>query len=136
MVYEDVHWIDPTSRELLDLTIERVRRVPVLLLVTFRPEFQPPWTGLPHVTTLALGRLGRREGAALLEGVVGDRRLPADIIEEILERTDGVPLFVEEMAKAVVEANASARAAPMKRTARMRKTPGFHVLPASVPAVV
>ncbi len=106
MVYEDVHWIDPTSRELLDLMVERVQRLPALLLVTFRPEFQPPWTGLPHVTALALSRLDRREGAALVEAVIGDRMLPADIVEEIIERADGVPLFVEELTKAVVEASA------------------------------
>jgi predicted ATPase len=106
MVYEDVHWIDPTSRELLDLTIERVQRLPVLLLVTFRPEFQPPWTGLPHVTMLVLSRLGRREGAALVEGIVGNKQLARDIVEEIVERTDGVPLFVEELTKAVIEAGA------------------------------
>ena len=106
IVYEDVHWIDPTSRDLLDLTIERIRRLPVLLLVTFRPEFQPPWTGQPHVTIVALSRLGRREGAALVEGIVGNKELSQDIVEEIVERTDGVPLFVEELTKAVIEAGA------------------------------
>jgi class 3 adenylate cyclase/tetratricopeptide (TPR) repeat protein len=106
MIYEDVHWIDPTSRSLLDLTIERVRRLPVLLLVTFRPEFQPPWTGQPHVTIVALRRLGRRDGAALVKGILGNKELSDDILEEILERTDGVPLFVEELTKAVIETGA------------------------------
>src|SRR5262249_34167206 len=67
IVFEDAHWIDPTSRDLIDLTVDRIRRLPVLLLVTFRPEFQPPWSDGPHVTTLALNRLGDREGSALVE---------------------------------------------------------------------
>jgi len=104
IVYEDAHWIDPTSRDLLDLTIERARRLPVLLIVTFRPEFQPPWIGQPHVTMVVLNRLGRREGAALVEGIVGNKELSRNIVEEIVERTDGVPLFVEELTKAVIEA--------------------------------
>jgi class 3 adenylate cyclase/predicted ATPase/DNA polymerase III delta prime subunit len=103
MLFEDVHWIDPSSRELLDLVVERVPRLPVLLLVTFRPEFQPPWTGQAHVTALILNRLDRREGAALARRVVGKGALPADVVAEIIERTDGVPLFIEEMTKAALE---------------------------------
>ena len=103
MVFEDAHWIDPTSRELLDLTVERVPSLPVLLVVTFRPEFQPPWTGQPHVTMLALNRLGRGDGAALVERLAGNAGLPHEIVDEIVERTDGVPLFVEELTKAVLE---------------------------------
>lgn len=103
MLFEDVHWIDPSSRELLDLIIERVPRLPVLLLLTFRPEFQPPWTGQAHVTVLVLNRLDHREGAALVQRVVGTGELPSDIVAEIIERTDGVPLFVEELTKAVLE---------------------------------
>jgi class 3 adenylate cyclase/DNA polymerase III delta prime subunit len=106
IVYEDVHWIDPTSRDLLDLTIERVRRLSVLLLVTFRPEFYPPWIGQPHVTAVVLSRLGRRDGAALVQGIVGNKELSPNIVEEIVDRTDGVPLFVEELTKAVIEAGA------------------------------
>jgi class 3 adenylate cyclase/predicted ATPase len=104
MIFEDAHWIDPSSRELLDTTIERVARLPVLLVITFRPEFHPPWTGQSHVTTLNLSRLGRREGAALAGSVARNNVLPVEIIEEIIERTDGIPLFVEELTKAVVEA--------------------------------
>ena len=104
MIFEDAHWIDPSSRELLDTTIERVARLPVLLVITFRPEFHPPWTGQAHVSTLNLSRLGRREGAALAGSVAGNNVLPEKIIEEIIERTDGIPLFVEELTKAVVEA--------------------------------
>jgi predicted ATPase len=103
MLFEDVHWIDPSSRELLDLLVERVPGLPVLLLVTFRPEFQPPWTGQAHVTVLVLNRLDRREGATLVRRVVGAGALPGDVIAEIVKRTDGVPLFVEELTKAVLE---------------------------------
>ncbi|PZV35960.1 AAA family ATPase [Mesorhizobium kowhaii] len=103
MLFEDVHWIDPSSRELLDLVVERVQRLPVLLLLTFRPEFQPPWTGQAHVTVLVLNRLDRREGAALVRRVAGTGELPSDVVAEIIERTDGVPLFVEELTKAVLE---------------------------------
>jgi class 3 adenylate cyclase/predicted ATPase len=103
MVFEDAHWIDPTSRELLDLTIERVRSLPVLLIVTFRPEFQPPWTGQPQVTMLALNRLDGRDRAALIEQIAGGKPLPNDVIVQIADRTDGVPLFVEELTKSVLE---------------------------------
>jgi tetratricopeptide (TPR) repeat protein len=104
LVYEDVHWIDPSSRELLDMTVDRVASLPVLLIITFRPEFQPPWTGQAHVSVLSLSRLGRRERAALVEQVAGNNALPYEIMAEIVERTDGIPLFVEELTKAVLEA--------------------------------
>lgn len=103
MVFEDAHWLDSTSRELMDLTIDRVRHLPVLLVVTFRPEFQHGWGGRPHVTVLALNRLGLREGTALVNNLAGNLALGADIVAEIVERTDGVPLFVEELTKAVLE---------------------------------
>jgi class 3 adenylate cyclase/predicted ATPase len=102
-LYEDVHWIDPSSLELLGLVIERIRRLPVLVLITFRPEFQPPWTAQAHVTTLTMSRLGRRQGADLVARVTGDKPLPAEIVEQIVARTDGVPLFVEELTKTVLE---------------------------------
>jgi len=104
MICEDLHRADPTSRELLDLTVEQLERLPVLLLATFRPEYQPPWTGQPHVTTLSLRRLGRHESDELVRGIIGNAAaLPSDIMAEIVERTDGVPLFLEELTKAVVE---------------------------------
>jgi class 3 adenylate cyclase len=103
MIFEDAHWIDPTSRELLDLTVDRVRRLPVLLAITFRPEFQPPWSGRSHVTSLAINRFDERDGAALVQNLAGNAALSADIVAEIVARTDGVPLFVEEMTKAVLE---------------------------------
>lgn len=104
-IFEDAHWIDPTSRELLDLTVDRVRRLPVLLAITFRPEFQPPWAGRFHVTSLALNRLGERAGAALARNLAGNAALGVEIVAEIVERTDGVPLFVEELTKAVLESS-------------------------------
>jgi predicted ATPase len=106
MVFEDAHWTDPTSRDLIDLIVDRIRRLPVLLLVTFRPEFQPPWTGQPHVTTLALNRLGERDGSALVEQLAGNAGVSSELVAEIVERSDGVPLFIEELTRAVVEAGA------------------------------
>jgi class 3 adenylate cyclase/predicted ATPase len=103
MVFEDAHWTDPTSRELLDIAVERVRNLPVLLIVTFRPEFQPPWTGQPQVTMLALNRLDRRDRAALVEQIAGGKALPDEVVDQIVVRTDGVPLFVEELTKSVLE---------------------------------
>jgi hypothetical protein len=103
MVFEDAHWIDPTSRELLDVTLDRVARIRVLLVITFRPEFQHAWSGQPHVTMLALNRLGGRDGAALIERLTGNAGLSPETVGEIVERADGVPLFVEELTKAVLE---------------------------------
>jgi predicted ATPase len=103
MVFEDAHWSDPTSRELLDLTVERVRALPVLLIVTFRTEFQPPWTGQPQVTMLALNRLDRRDRTTLVAQIAGGKALPDEVVAQIVDRTDGVPLFVEELTKSVLE---------------------------------
>ena len=103
MVFEDAHWIDPTSRELLDVTVQRVRRLPVLLIVTFRPEFQSPWIGQPQVMMLALNRLDWRDRITLVEQIAGGKKLPAEVIDQIGDRTDGVPLFVEELTKSVLE---------------------------------
>ena len=103
MVFEDLHWIDPTTRELLDRTIVRIEGLPVLLIATIRPDFASPWTGQPHVTMLALSRLGHRDGAALVRQLIAKATaLPPEIIEEIIERTDGVPLFLEEVTKLVL----------------------------------
>jgi class 3 adenylate cyclase/tetratricopeptide (TPR) repeat protein len=102
-VYEDVHWIDPTTLELLTLAIERVQHLPVLLLVTARPEFTPPWPAYAHVTHIALGRIDRDEGTSLIAQVTGGKALPSEVLQQILARTDGVPLFIEELTKAVVE---------------------------------
>ena len=104
MIFEDAHWIDPTSLEVLGRTVDRIRTLGVLLIVTYRPEFEPPWIGRPHVTALTLNRLGEREIAAMIDRVTGNKPLPANIRQDIVERTDGIPLFVEEMTKAVLEA--------------------------------
>jgi predicted ATPase len=111
MIFDDLHWIDPSSRELLDRVTERVADWPVLLLAMFRPEFQPPWTGLPHVTLLTLARLDRRDTAAMVANVAGNATLPPEIVAEIAERTDGVPLFIEELTKAVLESGPQGAAA-------------------------
>ena len=103
MVFEDAQWSDPTSLELFTLTVERLHALPILLIITHRPDFQPPWVGHPHVTTMTLNRLGRRERMAMVEHVTGGKALPAALLEQIVERTDGVPLFVEELTKAVME---------------------------------
>jgi predicted ATPase len=104
MIFEDVHWIDPTTLEALERTVDRLRTLGVLLVITYRPEFEPPWIGGPYVTALTLNRLGEREIAAIIDGVAGNKPLPEGIRQDIIERTDGVPLFVEEMTKAVLEA--------------------------------
>ena len=104
MIFEDLHWADPSSRELLDLTVEQIGRLPVLLVTTFRPEFQPPWIGQPHVTIVSLRRLARDESNELIRGLVGSSTvLSGELLDEIIDRTDGVPLFLEELTKAVVE---------------------------------
>ena len=104
MIFEDVHWIDPTSLEVLGRTVDWLRTVGVLLIVTHRPEFEPPWIGRPYVTAITLNRLGEREIAALVDRVAGSEPLLKSVRQDIIERTDGIPLFVEEMTKAVLEA--------------------------------
>jgi len=104
MIFEDAHWSDPTSLEALGRAVDRIRTLGVLLIVTYRPEFEPPWIGRPHVTALTINRLGEPEIASLIDGVTGNTPLPANIRQEIIERTDGIPLFVEEMTKSVLEA--------------------------------
>ncbi|MBV9531581.1 MAG: AAA family ATPase [Bradyrhizobium sp.] len=103
MVWEDVHWSDPTTRELLDLLIDRVPALRVMVIITFRPEFAPPWLGRPQVTLLSLNRLAPRQRAEMIMGVTGGKGLPRDIVNQIIDRTDGVPLFIEELTKSVVE---------------------------------
>jgi class 3 adenylate cyclase/predicted ATPase len=104
IVFEDAQWIDPSSRELLDRTVERVPTLPALLLITYRPEFHPVWTAKSHVSIMVLNRLDQSAGAALIRSVAGNQTLPSEVVDEIAERTDGVPLFVEELTKAVLEA--------------------------------
>src|SRR6201981_2813406 len=103
MVFEDVHWIDPTSLDLLDLVVDRVAALRVLLIITFRPEFAPPWIGRSHTTLMSLNRLPRPQRAEMIMRVTGGKALPQEITLQIIDRTDGVPLFIEELTKAVVE---------------------------------
>jgi class 3 adenylate cyclase/predicted ATPase len=110
IVWEDVHWSDPTTRESLDLIIDRVSTQRVLMILTFRPEFTPPWIGRSHVTMLTLNRLPRRQGAEMILHVTGGKVLPKEIADQIVDRTDGVPLFIEELTKTVVESGIIAEA--------------------------
>ncbi|WOH69411.1 AAA family ATPase [Bradyrhizobium sp. BWA-3-5] len=103
LIFEDVHWIDPTSLELLAIAVEQVPLLRALMLITARPEFTPPWPSYPHTTTVPLTRLGRRDGAALVLRVTGGKTLPKEVMEHILAHTDGVPLFIEELTKMVLE---------------------------------
>ena len=109
VIFEDAQWIDPTSLELLAATVERVQQLPVLLLITARPEFSPPWASDSHVTTIPLTRLDPRDGMALINRVTGGKALPKEMIDEILARTDGVPLFIEELTKTMLESGLLAR---------------------------
>ena len=110
LIFEDAHWTDPTSLELYGRIVDRLPTLRVLLIVTFRPEFEPPWIGRPYVTSLTINRLEEREVCAIIEGVIGNKLLPVNIRQDIIERTDGIPLFVEEMTKAVLEAEGESAA--------------------------
>jgi class 3 adenylate cyclase/predicted ATPase len=110
VIFEDAHWSDPTSLEAFGRAVDRIATVRALLIVTFRPEFDPPWIGRPHVTALSLNRLTQHEVGDMIDHLVGNKILPASIRQDIIERTDGVPLFVEEMTKAVLEAGGAGAA--------------------------
>jgi class 3 adenylate cyclase/tetratricopeptide (TPR) repeat protein len=109
-IFEDVHWVDPTSLEVISRTVDRLKTLWVLLIVTYRPEFEPPWIGSPFVTALNINRLGDREIAAMIDSVTGNKLLSGSIRQDIIERTDGIPLFAEEMTKAVLEAESQSAA--------------------------
>jgi class 3 adenylate cyclase/tetratricopeptide (TPR) repeat protein len=130
MIFEDAHWTDPTSLELLGRAADRIATLRVLLIVTFRPEFEPPWIGRPDVTALTINRLVPRDIDAMIDRVVGENLIPASIRQDIIERTDGIPLFVEEMTKAVLEAASDGEA---RRTAAAVPSPALAV-PASLHA--
>jgi predicted ATPase/class 3 adenylate cyclase len=110
MIFEDAHWTDPTTLEAFGRAVNRAATLPVLLVVTFRPEFDPPWTGRPHVTALTINRLEEREINAMIDRIIGNKLLPPNIRREIIERSDGIPLFVEEITKAVLEAESHSTA--------------------------
>jgi class 3 adenylate cyclase/predicted ATPase len=126
MIFEDAHWTDPTTLELFGRLVDRIPTLRVLLLVTFRPEFEPSWIGRPYVMPLTINRLGKREVDALIDLVIGNKKLPANIRRDIIERTDGIPLFVEEMTRAVLEAADQETA---ERTAAAVPSPSIAVPP-------
>ena len=130
MIFEDAHWADPSSLEVFGRTVDQIKPLPVLLIVTFRPDFNAPWVEQSHVTSLTLNRLGEREAGAIIARLVGNKELPADVMAEIVERTDGIPLFVEEMTKAVLEAEGESEA---RRTVAAVPSPALAV-PASLHA--
>jgi class 3 adenylate cyclase len=121
IVFEDVHWLDPTSQDLLDRMVARAANLPVLLVVTVRPELQPTWVGQPHVTMLPLSRLGRRDSAGIIGGVAKDKALPDAVVEQVLAHTDGVPLFIEELTSTLLESGL------------LRETPDCYVLDGPLP---
>jgi class 3 adenylate cyclase/predicted ATPase len=110
MIFEDVHWIDPTSLEVLKRSLDQIKALSALLIITFRPDFVAPWMRQSQLTSVTLNRLGERDAAAIVASLAGNKEMPADVLAEILERTDGIPLFVEEMTKAVLEAESESDA--------------------------
>lgn len=104
IAFEDLHWIDPTSREVIDLLVDRLQNRPILVIITARTEFQPSWNAHSHITTVVLNRLSRQLRTTLVERVAG-RELPKEVVEEIIVKTDGVPLFLEELTKTVLESD-------------------------------
>ena len=130
MIFEDAHWADPTSVEAFGRAVDRIRTLGVLLIVTYRPEFEPPWIGRPHATALILNRLDEREIAAVIDSVTGNKLLSPTVRQDIIERTDGIPLFVEEMTKAVLEAETESDA---RQTAARVPSPA-QAVPASLHA--
>jgi class 3 adenylate cyclase/predicted ATPase len=123
MLWEDIHWIDATSQEFMDLLVPRLRHLSVLVIVTYRPESTPRWTDQAHVTTLGLNRLGRRQGAELVTKLTSGKALPQEVLEQILAHTDGVPLFIEELTKSVLESKL------------LRETDERYLLDAPLPAL-
>ena len=104
VIFEDAHWIDPTTHELLDLMVDRAQNIEALVLIIHRPVFSAPWGGQPHVTSLTLNRLVRRQSQTMVSALTANKPLPDEVLSQILAKTDGVPLFVEELTKTVLEA--------------------------------
>jgi class 3 adenylate cyclase/predicted ATPase len=130
MIFEDAHWTDPTSLEAFGRTVHRIAGLRALLIVTFRPEFEAPWIGRPHVTALTINRLAQRDIDAMIDCVAGNKLIPASVRQDIVERADGIPLFVEEITKAVLEAESEGEA---RRTVAAIPSPTLPV-PASLHA--
>src|SRR5262249_2218791 len=125
MIFEDAHWTDPTSLELFGRVVDRIATLRLLLLITLRPEFEAPRIGQPHVTVLTINRLTQREVNAMIDGIIGNKHLTANVRADIIERTDGIPLFVEEMTNAVLEA-AAAEAISMVPSPAVSVPPSLH----------
>src|SRR5712664_1973120 len=104
-VMEDLHWVDPTTLELLSLLVDQGPTAHILVLMTFRPDFPPPWTGRAHLTQVTLNRLPRRQAAEMTGRVAHGKALPAEVVAQVVAKTDGVPLFVEELTKMVLESD-------------------------------
>ncbi|MGC1558304.1 MAG: hypothetical protein WA820_00500, partial [Bradyrhizobium sp.] len=102
-MFEDAHWFDPTSLELMGLAIRRAADLPIMIVVTYRPEFSPPWLELPHVTLLKLSNLGKRDVVELIREAAGGKTLPDPVVEQIAAKSQGVPLFVEEITRSILE---------------------------------
>jgi class 3 adenylate cyclase len=128
IIVEDTHWVDPTSLEAFGQVVAQIPNLPALLIVTFRSEFEPPWIGRSHVTALTINRLAERDVRAMIDNVIGNKPLSLEVRQDIMERTDGVPLFVEEITKAVLEAENEGAA---QRTAAVVPSPTLAV-PASL----
>lgn len=103
-IMEDLHWADPSTLEFLSLLIEQIPTVRMLMLLTFRPDFHASWAGRSHITHIALSRLTRRQGETMIRSITGEKPLPAEVLQHIVAKSDGVPLFVEEMTRLVLEA--------------------------------
>src|SRR4030095_4672745 len=103
LVMEDLHWVDPTTLELLSLLVDQGPTARILVLLTFRPDFSPPWTGRAHLIQVTLNRLPRRQAAEMIGRVAHGKALPPEVVEQVVAKTDGVPLFVEELTKMVLE---------------------------------
>ena len=130
MIFEDAHWTDPTSLEAFGRVVDWIEKHRVLLVATFRPEFEPPWIGRSYVTAITINRLAQREVGTMIDSVAGNKLIAARIRQDIIDRTDGIPLFVEEMTKAVLEAESEGEA---RRTADAVPSPALAV-PASLHA--
>lgn len=105
VLFEDTHWADPTTMVVLEQLVDRLQELSALAVMTYRPEFQPPWAGRTHITTLTLNRLNRRQATAMVEDLAGGKAFPEEVLGQIVDKTDGVPLFVEELTKMILESD-------------------------------
>jgi class 3 adenylate cyclase/predicted ATPase len=113
VVVEDLHWIDASTRELIGILLERVAEMPMLVVLTYRPEFVPTWALHGQISTLPLVRLTPEQSVTVAQGIAAGMSLPVDILDEVVRRTDGVPLFVEELTRAIIDAQSSTSGAAL-----------------------